>query len=757
MGRRLGAVLVFMAAFASLALPATTEAQRGIPINIESVPPGATVYLDSTASPPLGMTPLQNVRVPTGEHTFIFQLANHEEARLSVSVRRRRETFRAVLRALGTIEVSAGNEGARGGHVLVDGRAIGDLGATPVRVTDLQPGRHQVRVEREGYQNFEQWVEVGGGQLVRMAALLERRAPDTGQILVAGPPGAPIFVDGQPSGTTPTVIEGVGVGAHTVEIRAPGQQPYSQQVTVLAGQRVTVTMPTVGGSVLRVIATAPGAVISIDGEVIGPSPAVREGLPPGEHIVEARAEGYDPARQTVTVEAGQQRVVSLELQAVQGEPGRIVAQSNVDRATVIIDNEERGQAPVVYTPEAGPHAVVVRAEGYQEYSTTCTTAPGQNCEVDAVLVPQQVRVRVAVQPGIRDAQLLVDGQPAGPVPFDGTLPAGSHVLTVTAPGYEDFREQALLTPSSEVRAVDVTLSEIQEGMTTEQRQALRERQERERGAAVTHSAAPLPVNQASIDMSLGWPYLGELRLNVGLLDFLDAGFAVRSFGRLTEFEGRVRVGYRPLQQLAVGAQVRFGGGIGPEQGYAAPTQYQVRDTDGTVATCDWNGGGGGPCPAAPGVPLEERISTRPTQVDATNVFSYPVNSAFFSLELLGSLHFSDQGAFTLWLAMDVSSDEYAGHPLNASAYLDFGPNGQEYCTLPTTTGGTRTPFHCPREEFARARLGGSLELVLTRNWNIWFLLEGILSSQPRRILGNIIGIETNDTQFYFRLGTTYKF
>ncbi|MCZ7677270.1 MAG: PEGA domain-containing protein [Sandaracinaceae bacterium] len=419
MGRSLRLALSLIGLAGVVAPAMQAEAQRGIPINIESVPPGATVYLDSTASPPLGTTPLTNVRVPAGSHTFIFQLANHEEARLSVSVRRRRETFRAVLRALATVEVSAGNEGARGGRVSVDGRAVGELGMTPIRVTDLQPGRHQVRVEREGYQPFEQWVEVGGGQLVRIAALLERRAPETGEILVAGPTGAPIFVDGRPVGTTPMVVEGVTVGPHTVEIRPPGVPPYSQQVTILAGQRVTVTMPTTGGGVLRVIATAPGAIISIDGEVIGPSPAVRENMAAGEHIVEATAEGYQPTRQTVTIEAGQQRVVSLDLQRVQGEPGRIVVEANVDGATVIIDNEERGQAPVVLTPEPGPHAIVVRADGHQEYSTTCTTAPGQNCEVDAVLVPQQVRVRVAVQPGIRDAQLFVDGEPAGPIRSTG--------------------------------------------------------------------------------------------------------------------------------------------------------------------------------------------------------------------------------------------------------------------------------------------------------------------------------------------------
>ncbi len=735
--------IAFLSAWVSSAT--TAQAQRGtIPINIESVPPGATVYVDSTSSPPLGTTPLSSVRVPSGSHTFIFRLASHEEARLAVTVRRRREVFRAVLRALGTVEVSAANEGARGASVSVDGAPAGQLGSTPVRVTDLQPGRHQVRIERDGYRTFEQWVDVGGGQVVRVSGVLERAAPDTGSILVAGPTGATITLDGRPAGTTPTVIDGVPTGSHTVEIRAQGLPPYSQQVLVLAGQRATVTMPTAAGSTLRVIASAPGATISIDGEVIGPSPAVREGLTAGDHIVEASAEGYQPARQTVEIQAGRDRVISLEMTRVQGAPGRIVVSSNVPASLVIIDNEERGQAPVVYTPEAGTHAIVVRAQGYGDFSTTCETGPGQNCEINALLSAEQVRVRVAVQPGLRDAQLFVDDQPTGPVPFDGTLPSGSHILAVRAPGYEEYRQQVLLSPSSETRPFDIVLEAIQDTSEAERLAAM----ERERYAAVTHAAAPLPINQASIDLSAGWPYLAEVRLNVGLFEWLDAGFSFRTFGRLNEFEGRVRVGYRPLPLISVAGQVRFGGGIGPDFGYARPTEYQERLPDGTVMTQPWSS-----------LPESQRITQRPTATEtgSTQQRNYPVNSAFFSLELLGSLHFADAGAFTLWLALDLSSDEYAGHPLNSSAFLDYGPNAMgptdTYCAdrMGTTT------LACPREDWARARLGGALELVLARNWNIWFQLEGILNGAPRRIMGNLIGIEAPDTQFYFRLGTTFKF
>ena len=157
MARRILLALATVA-LAHLALVDVVAAQRGIPVNVESVPPGATVYLDSADGAALGTTPLSSVRIARGTHTLIFRLPNHEEARLTVSVRRRRETFRAVLRPLGAIEVSGASEGAIGAVVTVDGQPVpgGTLTSTAIRVENLAPGRHQVRVTREGYREFSQ-------------------------------------------------------------------------------------------------------------------------------------------------------------------------------------------------------------------------------------------------------------------------------------------------------------------------------------------------------------------------------------------------------------------------------------------------------------------------------------------------------------------------------------------------------------------------------------------------------------------------
>ena len=726
-------VLLVAAAFvfAISMAPTSASAQRPIPINIESTPPGATVLLDAPTAPPLGVTPIRNARVTQGGHILIFRLEGYEETRLNVDVRRRRETFRAVLGALGTISIVPGNDATNGAAVRIDGQPIGNV---PYR-GPIQPGRHMVQVGREGFVSFSQWIELAGGQIVTLPVNLEREQPATGSILIAGDvSGAPIFIDGEQRGTTPQVIENLAAGAHQIEVRPPDAPAYRETVTIIAGQRAALN-PNLRpqapqGAPLRVITSVPGAQVSIDGEVIGASPISRD-VGPGEHIVEATAAGFAAAQQTITTDGVNARVVSLTLESRPAAPGTITITSQVPNATVTVDNVDRGQPPVVLSDATpGRHAIVVRAPGYQDLRTTCDVETGSECTIDARLEPIGTPVRIATTTEIQGAELFFDGESRGPVPFEGNLPVGMHRLEVRAPGYTSHVEQVLLEQADSRRVFDVQLDLIPTGPSQEELAAQREERERQRGGAMSHAAGILPLQSVTLDLSVGWPYTAELRLSTSIFEFLGAGFTVRSFGYMTDFEGRVQVGVRPVPQIGVGGNVRFGGGIGPD-----------------------------------------------------------ANTAFASAEVLATIYFStelsrtgqgssltDVGAFTLWLGGDVYSDEY---PFTAAVCTDVNaePMGARGCQPsrhrveaapmpPTRRGGS---FSYGRQDQARLRLGGALELSLDRNWNFWGLLEGILAEPSedsnadparwttRRSFANVLGIPTTDTEFYFRLGTTYKF
>lgn len=661
-------------AFVAAATTSTAEAQRPIPVSIQSTPPGAQVFLDVTTGTSIGMTPLSNVRVASGSHVLIFRLDGYEEGRLPVSIARRRETFRVTLAALGVISISAGNDAAGGAAIRIDGQPVGNV---PFR-TNVQPGRHMLQVGREGYVTFNQWIEVAGGQVATMPVMLEREAPQTGSLLVAGDvSGAPIYVDGDPRGVTPQVIEGLTAGAHTIEVRAQGLPPFSQQVMITAGGRATLN-PTIrpaaptGGSI-RVLANVPGARISIDGDVVGPAPASRENLTPGEHILEAQADGYQPLQQVVTIEAGSQRAVSLTLVAQAAAPGRIVVNATVEGAVVTVDGADRGAPPIVIdSATAGTHAIVVTAAGYDTLRTTCEVRPGHDCEISAHMQPIGTPVRVTSN--ARTAELFVDGESRGPVPFEGNLPVGHHQIEVRAEGYNPHVEQIELIAQNGARVIDANLESNRQGPTPEEAAAeVAEQRLADRIGAMTHAAGPLPADLFVVDMSVGIPYLAELRLGVGVNDFLELGFATRTFGRLTEFEGRAELSYRPIPQIGVGAVAHVGGGIG--------------------AASTW----------------------------------------FLNLEGVFSLYFSNRGAFTLWFGVDNYTDKWP--------YLE-------------TDSSTEMPL-LGRDASTRARLGGSLEFVMSNHWNAWGTLEGVVAGHNRRVYGDFIW--THDPLLYFRLGVTYKF
>lgn len=676
---------VLSVALVLVASSASAQKSSTLPVNISSTPPGATVYVDSTGATPLGVTPMKKVRVPRGSHKLIFQLVGHEEAQLAVDIRKWGESFKATLTPLGVIVVNVGGDSAVGAVARIDGESVGKI---PVRKT-VRPGRHLVQVGKRGFATLSQWVDVLGGQVLTIPAVLESQQAGVGSLLVtADVTGVPVYIDGKQRGGTPLVVEGLTAGEHLVEVRPKGQgyKPFSKVVTIVATKRATVEAKLQGAAdtgSLRIIANVPSALITLDGADIGVAPAAKAGLKPGQHIVLARAEGYEPVQQTVEVVAGRERVVSLRLESSAAENGKIVVHANLPEATVSIDGQDYGTVPVVLEAvETGTHTIVVRASGYREVRRTCRVDLGRNCELNAELFAMGVPVRVEANVA---GELFVDDDRVGPVPWEGDLPAGSHEIEIRAEGFRSHLEQIRLVESSQVRLIQVRLA--REGdVSSEEREGRREAKRRKFRETVSHAGAPLPVGMTTLDMSLGWPYLGELRFSTGITDYLDAGIAVRTSGRLTDFEARTRVGWRFRNQFSAGAQLRLGGGIGPAR------------ADSLAA-------------------------------------SHKTNSFFVGIDAIGSLHLGEAGAFSIIFGMDVHSDRW-----------DFAGNDKDFAIA-----------GIGRQKLARARLGGALDLVLTKRWNLFFIIEGILTTKRRRVLGDLFGAGKDDSRIYGRAGFTYKF
>jgi hypothetical protein len=123
-------------------------------LEIRSDVPGADVFLDGRR---VGTTPYQATDLAPGTHSVRLEKAGYKpwEKRVDLA---KQPVVRAKLTAAGaTLRVEASVPGAR---VLLDGE---EKGTTPLELSNVAPGRHQLAVSADGYENHTETVEVERG------------------------------------------------------------------------------------------------------------------------------------------------------------------------------------------------------------------------------------------------------------------------------------------------------------------------------------------------------------------------------------------------------------------------------------------------------------------------------------------------------------------------------------------------------------------------------------------------------------------
>jgi hypothetical protein len=123
----------------------------------------------------------------------------------------------------------------------------------------------------------------------------------------------------------------------------------------------------------------------------------------------------------------------------------IVVRANVSGAQIFIDAVHiNGNAARLQTGQS--YTVTVRAPGYQDYVTIVTLT--QDIEVFAQFQPQLVPL--SVQGNVSGAQVFINGNPAGTVPFNSAFAPGIYTVVVRAPGFSDYSATVTLDRAQSV-------------------------------------------------------------------------------------------------------------------------------------------------------------------------------------------------------------------------------------------------------------------------------------------------------------------
>jgi hypothetical protein len=137
---------------------------------------------------------------------------------------------------------------------------------------------------------------------------------------------------------------------------------------------------------------------------------------------------------------------------------------NEDGANVFLDEELVGKTPLAepLLVNLGKHRIRIAKPGFQAQVVERTFAGASDTELVVAIERDQPTARVIVT-SAPDSSIQIDHGVVDRARWDGTLPAGSHVIVITASGMKTYHGSLDLRPG-ETRSLDITLEAEKHGI-----------------------------------------------------------------------------------------------------------------------------------------------------------------------------------------------------------------------------------------------------------------------------------------------------
>jgi serine/threonine protein kinase len=212
-----------------------------------------------------------------------------------------------------SVDISLGSTPS-GAKVQIDGKA--DPAWTTPFSAKLAPGQHTITFTKTGYVGETKTVAIAAGKPARVETKLSESLLSAS--LNSDPAGATIEVDGKATGKVTPSTFSLQKGDHTFVFRKDGFQELSKKVTLKEGDSFTfsgslkpvqkdsgnIFKKLFGGDKvsLQVSSTPKGAEIYVEGNYVNKKTPSKISLPPGDHEIQLKLDGYTTVTRKVTVQ-----------------------------------------------------------------------------------------------------------------------------------------------------------------------------------------------------------------------------------------------------------------------------------------------------------------------------------------------------------------------------------------------------------------------------------------------------------------------
>ncbi len=404
---------------------------------------------------PMGTTPLDNLELPSGEHVVEVRAKGAQPWTQKVSLKAgenllvsaKPEQLKASLK-LTTIPRKA--------KVSIDGK---DVGHTPIEISDLAPGSHEITIRRKGFRVVKKELHLSSDKpndfKIKLKAL-------TGALKVDAPPGSTVHLDGQNYGNA-RLFQKIIPGTHKLVVSRKGFASYAKSVKIQSGKttRITAQLEQLKG-ILELV-SPPGTSVSLNGKPVGQGSFTKE-LVPGEYKIKVEMEGHSPFGKTVFIQGGKKKKVRAFFQELTYGSLRISA---IPWATVYLNGEKTGTTPQVMDEVlTGKIVVKLVNPNYHPYEKSVTLNKGQTLKI----IHKFTQAESLKSSGGRSStkskgttgelsnvgvlkvfskpsgNVFVDGKLVGKTPVDiRGLEPGPHHVVVKRKGMPDYKHRVVIS------------------------------------------------------------------------------------------------------------------------------------------------------------------------------------------------------------------------------------------------------------------------------------------------------------------------
>lgn len=235
------------------------------------------------------------------------------------------------------------------------------FGDTPLNKTEIEAGSYKIKVESDMYYPFteEFTLEVGGEKNITVEL-----KPAFGSLEINTSPenGAEIFLDGRKIGQTPFQQDKVASGRYLLKVTKELFGDVEEQITIQDGQKLARNI-VLKQNFGQIDVDAPFSQIFVNDKLVGKG-RYRGRLTPGQYKVRAERESHYSKEENVMLVLGDMKKVKLETEPMLGTLTIIVEPSEANDAEIFVDNELRGNAPLVFTILVGDYTVSAKKANY---------------------------------------------------------------------------------------------------------------------------------------------------------------------------------------------------------------------------------------------------------------------------------------------------------------------------------------------------------------------------------------------------------